>query len=793
MDQNPSDSKYKYHTSPGKLNGASNNHAPLNHPDLADLAISRNANSANGSPYSSKRNTMLQPNNRLPMNVGSSASPFGSGDNLVNLQNQNLPPRPSQNAYPNQNQSASSSTHISLNDLRGSKDNSASADNSNSSSTRNLENILNKLETTKKQRPNTLSKPGMGGAGARGKPKRPTNLSTSGHRRARSEGFGLAFTNQVKVAENDKKREKLKSIAGTVTIPGYETVNAKFCDFQEMAKIGEGTTGTVYKMRFNKCLFSSAPVLSTRPAVNGQFSATLPTYMPASLEAMQLQQSQQSQQTRMTQAVVAVKQMNKSGDNREYNRVLQDMDVYHKAKDCAHIVKWYGVIDEADSIWIIMQHCHYGDFGIIKDKVERKRTAITKFGDMSEQDQAFIRSNTENENKSFIPEYVLKLFIFNVLNALHYLKNVLDIIHRDIRPSNVLVNHNGEILLCDFSISTDLNNSRAYTKAAGVQWYLSPERIQCSQLSENKGYDVRADVYALGMTTIELASKEHPYKLLGLNSEMKIATHILNQPSPEMPANLRKYFSADLHSIVADMLTKKVEDRPKYDKLLQHRFLTSDQEKFRNNHYLHKTKRWIEWVFSSGQEKASSNPFDNLGPSTGNYVVNNSQAGSSGDFSKTLSSSSIPPSTLLPASSNFSQQSTRPNQSLLTQQSQQNSPSIQNRTSSSFQCQNYRAPSGPFSSQELPSPRPLRPSIPQRTSFNLPPNMQLGSSMPAMPSSPLVQGQGPVQITVPPRSSNQLQTQQRPQPPPQAGPAPVLPSRTTEATVVDKKQWVTFD
>ena len=54
--------------------------------------------------------------------------------------------------------------------------------------------------------------------------------------------------------------------------------------------------------------------------------------------------------------------MLKSGNDTEYMRVLTDTSIYYEARECSHIVKWYGVLDEKDSIWIVMQHCVFGDF-----------------------------------------------------------------------------------------------------------------------------------------------------------------------------------------------------------------------------------------------------------------------------------------------------------------------------------------------------------------------------------------------------------------------------------------------
>lgn len=137
-------------------------------------------------------------------------------------------------------------------------------------------------------------------------------------------------------------------------------------------------------------------------------------------------------------------------------------------------------------------------------------------------------------------------------------------IHRDIRPSNILIDENGQVLLCDFSISTDLIDSVAFTKESGVQFYLSPERLKGSIQGTSDGYDIRADVYALGLTLIELAIGEHPYKIAKLNNPLSIAEHVLKRESPTIPLPNRSYFSPEFIDIVDQMLLKDVNKRPKY-------------------------------------------------------------------------------------------------------------------------------------------------------------------------------------------------------------------------------------
>ena len=80
-----------------------------------------------------------------------------------------------------------------------------------------------------------------------------------------------------------------------------------------------------------------------------------------------------------------------------------------------------------------------------------------------------------------IPEKFSRKITYAVLHGLSYLREKHKIIHRDVKPSNILVNSRGEIKICDFGVSGQLIDSMANT-FVGTRSYMSPERLQVRQV-----------------------------------------------------------------------------------------------------------------------------------------------------------------------------------------------------------------------------------------------------------------------------------------------------------------------
>ena len=69
------------------------------------------------------------------------------------------------------------------------------------------------------------------------------------------------------------------------------------------------------------------------------------------------------------------------------------------------------------------------------------------------------------------------VFPQQVVRALHYLQSKLQVIHRDVKPSNILISRDGTVKICDFGISGHLVDSVAKTIDAGCKPYMAVSGI----------------------------------------------------------------------------------------------------------------------------------------------------------------------------------------------------------------------------------------------------------------------------------------------------------------------------
>ncbi|KAG7327590.1 hypothetical protein KOW79_009196 [Hemibagrus wyckioides] len=257
------------------------------------------------------------------------------------------------------------------------------------------------------------------------------------------------------------------------------------------------------------------------------------------------------------------------------NQIIRELQVLHECNS-PYIVGFYGAFYSDGEISICMEHMDGGSLDQVLKEARR------------------------------IPEEILGKVSIAVLRGLAYLREKHQIMHRDVKPSNILVNSRGEIKLCDFGVSGQLIDSMA-NSFVGTRSYMSPERLQGTH------YSVQSDVWSMGLSLVELAIGRYPIPppdakeleaifgrpvLDGAGTEghstsprprppgrpisghgmdsrpamaiFELLDYIVNEPPPKLPHGV---FTSDFQDFVTKCLMKNPADRADLKMLMGHTFI----------------------------------------------------------------------------------------------------------------------------------------------------------------------------------------------------------------------------
>ncbi|RIB11085.1 MAP kinase [Gigaspora rosea] len=256
-----------------------------------------------------------------------------------------------------------------------------------------------------------------------------------------------------------------------------------------------------------------------------------------------------------TNVTMAMKEIRLELDQAKLKQILMELDILHKAKS-EYIVDFYGAFFIESCVYYCMEYMDAGSL----DKL---------YG-------------------NGVPEDVLAKITSAMVKGLSFLKDKLNIIHRDVKPTNVLVNRAGEVKLCDFGVSGQLTQSLAKTNI-GCQSYMAPERIHSSEAST---YTVQSDVWSLGLAMVELGTGKYPYPVPDKNEQISMFVQLNAIVAGTPPSLPEDKFSEECRDFVAQCLSKRPQDRPTYKQLLDHPFLT----KYENVEV--DMKSWAEQAFN---------------------------------------------------------------------------------------------------------------------------------------------------------------------------------------------------
>ncbi|KAJ7991980.1 hypothetical protein DPEC_G00289470 [Dallia pectoralis] len=227
--------------------------------------------------------------------------------------------------------------------------------------------------------------------------------------------------------------------------------------------------------------------------------------------------------------VVAIKQVPVESDLQE---IIKEISIMQQC-DSPYVVKYYGSYFKNTDLWIVMEYCGAGS---VSDIIRLRNKTLT------EDEIATILKST-----------------LKGLEYLHFMRKI----HRDIKAGNILLNTEGHAKLADFGVAGQLTDTMAKRNTViGTPFWMAPEVIQ------EIGYNCVADIWSLGITSIEMAEGKPPYADI---HPMRAIFMIPTNPPPTF--RKPELWTDEFTDFVKKCLVKNPEQRATATQLLQHPFI----------------------------------------------------------------------------------------------------------------------------------------------------------------------------------------------------------------------------
>ena len=231
--------------------------------------------------------------------------------------------------------------------------------------------------------------------------------------------------------------------------------------------------------------------------------------------------------------IYVIKQISLEGLNQSQKNEVKLESKILKSIQSKYVVKYYESFEEDNKLNIVMEFCECGD--------------LNEFIEM------------QKKSKHLLKEDIIWKFFIKItlgLADIHKLK----ILHRDLKSLNIFLKQENDVRVGDLGVAKVLNNTFFAKTFIGTPYYLSPE------ICEDKPYNDKSDVWALGCILYELCTYKHHFTA---RSQGGLILKILNS----YPDPIYHGYSEELKNLINIIFDKDFEKRPSCLDILKMKFV----------------------------------------------------------------------------------------------------------------------------------------------------------------------------------------------------------------------------
>ena len=234
---------------------------------------------------------------------------------------------------------------------------------------------------------------------------------------------------------------------------------------------------------------------------------------------------------------------NKKTISFNYNSIQEETALMRLLQQNENILKYYGSYysRKTNMIWLILEYCSCGSLKDLMYSIDR-----------------------------VFSEIEIATFMEMVLKGLIYLHD-LNIIHRDIKGQNLLVTEDGCVKLSDFGVGIKLTEKEYRHSKKGSPYWMSPQVVL------QNDYDIKTDIWSLGITCMELTQDEEDFPLFKLKPKAVMNKIAKGEVKVEDIINVEEY-SESFVDFVGKCIVVDPTKRATARELIEHEFIKKNSQ-----------------------------------------------------------------------------------------------------------------------------------------------------------------------------------------------------------------------